>query len=159
MELHWCCNSNGDNINRDGDVMEVVICNRHGGFCLSERAIHRVAELKGIKLYPETQNSWHTTYWTVPEKPKDVLEGKEWHELSLEDRQKSNRSYKDHTFDVGGSFDRSDIHLVQTVKELGVSANGDYASLKVVEIPDDVEWKIEEYDGCEWVAEKHRTWS
>jgi hypothetical protein len=34
-----------------------------------------------------------------------------------------------------------------------------YSNLKVVEIPDDVEWQIEEYDGAEWVAEKHRTWS
>lgn len=31
--------------------------------------------------------------------------------------------------------------------------------LKVVEIPDDVDWVVEEYDGCEWVAERHRTWS
>jgi hypothetical protein len=28
----------------------------------------------------------------------------------------------------------------------------------VVEIPDGVEWEIAEYDGLEWVAEKHRTW-
>jgi hypothetical protein len=34
-----------------------------------------------------------------------------------------------------------------------------YSDLKVVEIPDDVEWQLEEYDGAEWVAEKHRTWS
>lgn len=30
--------------------------------------------------------------------------------------------------------------------------------LKVVSIPADVEWQIEEYDGAEWIAEKHRTW-
>jgi hypothetical protein len=44
------------------------------------------------------------------------------------------------------------------VLELGEAANGRCAELKVVEIPDDVEWQIEEYDGLEWVAEKHRTW-
>ena len=27
-----------------------------------------------------------------------------------------------------------------------------------VEIPDDVEWQIEEYDGTEHISEKHRTW-
>ena len=31
-------------------------------------------------------------------------------------------------------------------------------SLKVVVIPDDVDWYIEEYDGKEWISEKHRTW-
>lgn len=35
---------------------------------------------------------------------------------------------------------------------------GRYAELKVVEIPDDVKWTIEEYDGWEHVAEKHRVW-
>ena len=30
--------------------------------------------------------------------------------------------------------------------------------LGTVEIPADVEWEIGEYDGLEWVAEKHRTW-
>lgn len=54
---------------------------------------------------------------------------------------------------------RDDPCLVQTVLELGAKANGAYANLKIVEIPDEVEWTIHEYDGMEWVAETHRTWS
>ena len=38
-------------------------------------------------------------------------------------------------------------------------ANGNHADLKIVEIPANVEWQIDEYDGAEWVSEKHRTWS
>lgn len=53
---------------------------------------------------------------------------------------------------------RDDPVLVQVVEELGPEANGSHSDLEVVEIPDDVEWQIEEYDGKEWVAEKHRTW-
>lgn len=53
---------------------------------------------------------------------------------------------------------RDDTALVQTVEELGVLANGSFAKLKIVDVPDDVEWEIEDYDGLEWVAEKHRTW-
>jgi hypothetical protein len=45
------------------------------------------------------------------------------------------------------------------VEQLGNAANGDFAELKVVEIPDDVEWIIQEYDGDEWISEKHRTWN
>ena len=49
--------------------------------------------------------------------------------------------------------------LVSMVEEQGSAMNGEFSDLKVVEIPDDVEWYIEEYDGKEWVAERHRTWS
>jgi hypothetical protein len=45
------------------------------------------------------------------------------------------------------------------VEQLGEAANGEFAELKVVEIPDDAEWTIQEYDGDEWIAEKHRTWN
>jgi hypothetical protein len=55
--------------------------------------------------------------------------------------------------------DRSDAKLVAVVEEMGENSFGDHAKLKVVEIPDGVEWVVEEYDGLEWVAEKHRTWS
>lgn len=54
--------------------------------------------------------------------------------------------------------ERHNVHLVDIVTRLGPLANGDFAKLKIVEIPDDVKYVIEEYDGCEWVAEEHRTW-
>ena len=54
---------------------------------------------------------------------------------------------------------RDDPVLVQVVESLGDLANDSYAELKVVEIPDGVNWSIEEYDGREWIAEVHRTWS
>lgn len=53
---------------------------------------------------------------------------------------------------------RDDYDLVTIVEQLGKKANGEYAILKVVEIPADVEWEIAEYDGAEHVAEVHRTW-
>lgn len=54
---------------------------------------------------------------------------------------------------------RDDPQLVQTVLRLGAAANTPYSELKVVEIPDGVQWQIEEYDGREWIAEAHRTWN
>ena len=54
---------------------------------------------------------------------------------------------------------RDDPYLVKVVRELGMSANGPHANLKIVVIPGDVSWHIGEYDGTEWVAEDHRTWS
>lgn len=78
--------------------------------------------------------------------------------------------YKDLTKDVERSTHwyidldvaRDDPHLLTVIDTLGLNAaSGSFASLAVVEIPDDVPedgWVIEEYDGKEWVAEKHRSW-
>ena len=53
---------------------------------------------------------------------------------------------------------RNDSVLVEVVETLGDKASGKYSELKVVEIPDDVtDWRIEEYDGWEHIAEG-RTW-
>ena len=54
--------------------------------------------------------------------------------------------------------ERDDSDLVAVVESLGDAANGRFAQLAVVEIPDDVEWTVQEYDGTEWIAETHRTW-
>jgi hypothetical protein len=56
------------------------------------------------------------------------------------------------------NLERDDLILVDIVNELGEAANGRYAELAIVDIPDDVDFQIEEYDGKEWVAEVHRTW-
>ena len=63
-----------------------------------------------------------------------------------------------HGYEYRYHGNRADHKLVECVETLGDIANGQFAKLKVVEIPDDVEWEIEEYDGVEWVAEVHRTW-
>lgn len=57
------------------------------------------------------------------------------------------------------NIDRSDPILIQVVETLGRKVCADrFASLAIVEIPDNVEWEISEYDGMEQVDEKHRHW-
>jgi len=53
---------------------------------------------------------------------------------------------------------RNDPALIQVVEQMGEASWSMYSELKVIEIPNDVNWYIEEYDGQEWVAERHRTW-
>lgn len=63
----------------------------------------------------------------------------------------------------GGGFafdrDRTNLQLIECVEALGEKANGRFARLKVVEVPDDINWCISEYDGIERVEETHRSWS
>ena len=58
----------------------------------------------------------------------------------------------------GRTVKRDDPVLVDIVREMGEAANGNFAHLKVVQLPADVDWIVEEYDGQEWIAERHRTW-
>lgn len=53
---------------------------------------------------------------------------------------------------------RTDPEIIEAIEQLGAAASGRCGNLKVIEIPDDVEITIEEYDGWEHVAEVHRTW-
>jgi hypothetical protein len=58
----------------------------------------------------------------------------------------------------GREIERHSPELIRVVEELGERANGSCAKLVVVEIPDGVDYVIEEYDGSEHIAESHRTW-
>ena len=57
-----------------------------------------------------------------------------------------------------GDIKRNDPTLIKVIDEMGEESYGSHAKLKIIEIPDDIEWTIKEYDGLEWVAEKHRSW-
>lgn len=124
--------------------MKIAINVKHGEFGLSEEGIFKYAELKRIKLSEDRQKQ---------------LEDGEWFELSDEEKEAHNKKYSEQTF-YDRDIKRNDPYLIQTIEELGSeAASGKYAELKIVEIPDDVEWTIEKYDGLEWVAERHRIWS
>lgn len=56
------------------------------------------------------------------------------------------------------NIERDDPLLVRVVREFGPEASGKFAELQIVEVPEEVDWVIDEYDGVEWVAERHRTW-
>src|SRR5690606_1347865 len=50
-------------------------------------------------------------------------------------------------------IERDDPALVQVVEEMGVAANGTCASLKVITLPDGVDWEIQDYDGFETLTQ------
>jgi hypothetical protein len=142
-------------------IQKIVINKQHGGFGLSAKAIHRYLEIKDVAVWPEVNERFKTlgpTYWLV--EPGDRVDDptpEQWHGMSMAERQAHNKKYSQQVFSAR-DLARDDPVLVQVVEELGNDASDKYADLKVVEIPADVDWLIEEYDGMEWIAEKHRTW-
>lgn len=159
--------------------MKVVINTCFGGFSLSRAAVKRLAELQGRPCYffenarlngaiqlsryvpsenpPEDHRDMLFFAFDIPN-PNEVLrDDTTWHNMSDAEKRESGSIYGRHSLS-NRPENRADPLLVQVIEELGKEANGACAELKVVEIPDGVDYEIDEYDGLEHIAEKHRTW-
>lgn len=113
---------------------DIVINVQHGGFGLSNDAQLAWLERSGIVYSLVARDDRHSDQrWG----PHIIVNKAHWHQQNIA---------------------RDDTVLVDLVQELGKSAWGEHAKLKIVRIPADVIWQIEEYDGLEWVAEQHRRW-
>lgn len=112
--------------------MKICINKCFGGFSLSDAAVLRYGELAGLNLVSIDKGYFN-----------------QWYIDSVDDEK----------FFSMYNIPRDDPILIQVVEELGEASWGSAAELKIVDIPDDVEWEIEDYDGQEWVSEVHRTWS
>jgi hypothetical protein len=147
-------------------MRKVVIHTGLGGFALSNRGMARYCELKGQPLFFYAQDSI----------PGSALYGIPFRFIPKEEAVKVRNPYRSRflwsSVDLGltidhisghywlleGHIERDDPCLVQAVEELGSGAQGFYANLKIVEIPDDVRWQVEKYEAGEYVAEVHRRW-
>lgn len=140
--------------------MKVVINRCYGGFGLSEEAIQSYLKKKGLPCYKYEQTKY---------KFRDDINMWEKCDSFSIDGLFTYHYTKDHGNSIidelpkegyfyAGNIDRNDLDLVAVVEELGVAADGRHASLKIVEIPDDVYWEIDEYDGLEEIHEVHRSW-
>jgi hypothetical protein len=118
-------------------MVEVVINACHGGFSLSREAVLWMRKIAPCQHAEVLGGEKHPSGSV-----KELIPG--WPE--------SHYGHFEHDA-------RTCPPMVAAVKALGAKANGTYSELKVVEVPDDVEWHIHEYDGAEHVAENHRTWS
>lgn len=138
--------------------MKIVINRCYGGFSLSNKAVSRLAELNGKKAYHfnrdytnkkttyipiknEDDKSMFADTFSVPN-PNDFTEKELWDKYYITCR----------------PDDRTDRLLIQVIEELGKDANGSCAKLEVIEIPDGVEYYIDDYDGIENIHESHRSW-
>lgn len=144
--------------------MKIVINVCFGGFSISKEAAEYMAA-HGSDVAKAELADWHRdneavqTFLSTGQWPESMCESSRG---SLAIDAKYHRAPTFHGFGYSGNhngYNRSDLLLVEAVEKLGTAANGECAKLRVVEIPDGVEWEIDEYDGNEHIAEKHRTWS
>jgi hypothetical protein len=137
-------------------MKEIVINDTHGCFDLSYEAVMLYAELSGFKLYAYIHDN-KDFHKVVPYEYNNIgFNYDPIYNKKLANEQNELGDYK-YRFNIS-YIKRDDPILIQVVEKLGDKANTPYSKLKIVEIPDDVEWQIQSLDGNEWIAEKHRTW-
>lgn len=146
--------------------MKVVINTCFGGFGLSDEAyemLHRLGH--PIQRYVEQERGPDGLYLPQPANEGEVIFDRELTPRGTDDLSDLYWKYKGRTrfgqryWDGGWTRDnRAHPHVVEVVEALGNRANGPRAELGIVEVPDDADWTVEEYDGNEHIAEAHRTW-
>jgi len=117
------------------DIKKIVVNKCYGGFSISHEAVMLYGKLKGLNIITRGDKCFNHYY------------------LDEYDSDDENKNYFSE-YDIP----RDDPHLIQVVETLEEEADGWAADLEIVEIPEGVDWYIDEYDGYEHVAEAHRTW-
>ena len=144
--------------------MNIVINKCFGGFSISLECAKRMADL-GDKRATAEVNEWEQDNKYI----KEFIETGKWNNsldkddiwnLSLDAKYLGEKKFYGYGYVDGfeGGYERNNEILARVVKELGNLANGEHANLEVVEIPDDVDYYIDEYDGIESIHENHRSW-
>jgi len=110
--------------------MNIVLNKCYGGFQLSDKAIKWLEENKGWKLDKEFVKLEHS-----------------W---GLDDMWFMATADKDEL--------RIDLDVIECVETLKEESHTRLSDLCVVEIPDNANWEIDEYDGIENVREKSEVW-
>lgn len=160
-------------------MVKVVINVCFGGYGLSYKALKRICDIQGKKIYAfkskynsdysqttyepisieESERTFNVSYFSV-ENPNDYTKmEKSWCDMTMDEKDAHNKKFNDiYVSSYMFNDDRTNPLLIQVVEELGHEADGSCAELKIVEIPDGVDYEIDEYDGNETIDEVHRSW-
>ncbi len=151
------------------EAKKVVISVCYGGFGLSDAAYERLIALGvPVRAYVQQRQGDDGRYLPEPQNDGEVIFDREMEPARTDDRMwvlwrgardRGDRSFWARYWDCWTRDNREHPLLVRVVEEMGEAANGPHAKLKVVEIPSDVEYVIDEYDGYESIHEAHRSWS
>ena len=145
--------------------MKIIKNTCFGGYSLSAKAKIEIAKRKGLEIYffdgdekplthEEVWDSKHSMFYMDYTVPNPYELG-----VSRPDEDGFYTTANELSKKLSIDFDnRTDTDIISVVETLGDEANGSCAKLEVVEIPDGIEYEIDEYDGNETIRETHCTW-
>ena len=145
-------------------MQKVVINKRFGGFGISPEALYELIKMKSKcvkktpvkKYYGGKDGDWQARYKKdIETRCHKFKDGFLIYDM-LGVLYKNDYAY--HLMYQYEKIFRTNSDLIAVVEQMKEKANGCGAKLKVVKIPNGVDFTIEEYNGREHVAEEHRTW-
>ena len=114
--------------------MKIAINKCYGGFSVTN-AVTKLLKEKGVN---------------IPDSSPLFKEDDGCHHLSNEDFGIEDNDYNKW---------RADKRLIEAIEEVGEEKSSTRLSrIVIIDIPDDVEWEIDDYDGIESIHEVHRSW-
>ena len=134
--------------------MKIVVNRRFGGFGLSSDAMKRLVMLgvKSVRKYTLNEYQGNRCF-SEYEKGRMRAIGDGFFVGMIEDV-----LYKRGYVYTNDDSMRTDETLISVIEELGDGANSRHAQLEIVDIPNGINWEIDEYDGNETIHELHRSW-
>ena len=125
--------------------MKIAINKCYGGFSLSDKAIEMIMKRKGLKCYRYKQTKFNYSDGVDEYTRIDDNEPSSFVSYSTTDLGKTIGNIPYENYWYYRNLERTDKDLVSVIEELGNEASGRYGSVKVIEIPDDVDWEIDDY--------------
>jgi len=140
--------------------MRVAINKCYGGFSLSIEALLELVKMKSdvieVKSLRESTGCETMAYYKAESKFTQFreIDGFEAEDCGI--LHKDNMVY--FLKDKYDNETRTHKDLIHIIEKMGEKAGGRCSKLEIVEIPDNVNWELDEYDGLESVDEVHRSW-
>ena len=146
--------------------MKIAVNRCYGGFGLSVAAFKRLIEMNSPLVRKITYSEYTGGRASSFFNQEDEWQAKDWHDVG-------DGLFAGHgeyvlydetgetvwTHDARSYENRTHPDLLAVIKELGEDvASGEHAEIEIVDIPDGIEYEIEDYDGIETVEEAHRSW-
>ena len=142
--------------------MKIAINRCYGGFSLSDKAIEMIMKRKGLECHRYIRTKYYSRdgvneYIKVtPDNSK--CDSTHIDYLTKDLGETIDKLPKEYYWYYNSKLERTDEDLIAVIEELGTDVNGSFGNIRIVEIPDDVDWEIDDYDGMETIEEVHRSW-
>lgn len=142
--------------------MKIAINRCYGGFSLSDKAIEMIMKRKGLECHRYICTKYYSRdgvneyIKVIPNNSK--CDSTHIYYLTKDLGKTIDKLPKKYYWYYDSKLERTDEDLIAVIEELGADVNGSFGNIRIVEIPDDVDWEIDDYDGMETIEEVHRSW-